>query len=436
MTLGVHPDDIVASSSSGLLAAHCSWKRVRLQDIAHVLNGFAFASTSFAKAGQMPIVRIRDVERGTTDTFFSGKYDDRYLVSHGDLLVGMDGDFRAAPWRGPRALLNQRVCKVAVRDQELYSQDFLRYLLPGYLDAIHQRTSSVTVKHLSSVTLEQLPLPLPPRAQQDRIVAAIEEQFSRLDAGVAALERVRQNLKRMRASVLQAAFVLHLTGEPMVALQTAATAQLGRMLSAKRETGHHAKPYLRNRDVQWGHISIKQLPTMDFGDKDSARFRLYPGDVLICEGGEIGRAAIWKGELLECYYQKALHRVRCSSVLDAHYLRYLLEHYALTHAFERYQSGSTIAHLPQEDLRQLPIPLPPIDEQRATVAKIEELLSIGDQASVDIERLGAKSQTLRSSILAAAFSGTLVPQDPSDEPASVLLERIAAEQESTKRRKA
>jgi type I restriction enzyme, S subunit len=81
-----------------------------------------------------------------------------------------------------------------------------------------------------------------------------------------------------------------------------ATTQLGRMLSARRETGAHAKPYLRNRDVQWGHINTKDLPMMDFTPKDSERFLLRPGDVLICEGGEVGRAAIWNGQLAECYY--------------------------------------------------------------------------------------------------------------------------------------
>lgn len=131
------------------------------------------------------------------------------------------------------------------------------------------------------------------------------------------------------------------------------------MLSSGRETGTHAKPYLRNRDIQWGRINIYDLPVMDFTPKDAVKFTLQPDGVLVCEGGEVGRAAIWRGQLSECYYQKALHRVRASEALLPQFLAYLLEHYARSRAFEHYISGSTIAHLPQEDLRELPIPLPP-----------------------------------------------------------------------------
>ena len=99
------------------------------------------------------------------------------------------------------------------------------------------------------------------------------------------------------------------SGWAEVALGKVAATQLGRMLSSRRETGDHAKPYLRNRDVQWGKINVEDLPVMDFDHTDAAKFLLKPGDVLICEGGEVGRAAIWNGQLSECYYQKALHRV-------------------------------------------------------------------------------------------------------------------------------
>jgi type I restriction enzyme, S subunit len=105
-------------------------------------------------------------------------------------------------------------------------------------------------------------------------------------------------------------------GWMQVKLADVASTQLGRMLSAHRETGLYAKSYLRNRDVQWGYVNVSDLPTMDFQPEDADRFRLASGDVLVCEGGEVGRAAIWKGELAECYFQKAIHRVRTSEGLS------------------------------------------------------------------------------------------------------------------------
>ena len=195
MTLRVHPDEIVAKGTSPLLVIHPSWARVRCSGIAVVQNGCAFPSSCFGPSGDMPLIRIRDVGKGTTATWYSGSFDARYVVEPGSLIVGMDGDFRVEEWRGARALLNQRVCTVTVRQPRLYSHKFLRWVLPGYLEAVHRETSSVTVKHLSSETVKQLPLPLPPRAEQDRIVAAIEEQFSRLDAAVAALESAQGKLR-------------------------------------------------------------------------------------------------------------------------------------------------------------------------------------------------------------------------------------------------
>jgi type I restriction enzyme S subunit len=178
---------------------------------------------------------------------------------------------------------------------------------------------------------------------------------------------------------------------------------------------------------------------MDFSPREAARFLLRPGDVLICEGGEVGRAAIWTGQLSECYYQKALHRVRVSPAILSEFLRYLLEHYARARAFERFTSGSTIAHLPQEDLRNLPIPVAPIAEQVRIVAAIDQQLSRLEAALAALARVigqltgvqSGRADQLRSAILAVAFSGRLVAQDPTDEPASILIKRIAAESMSS-----
>lgn len=192
-----------------------------------------------------------------------------------------------------------------------------------------------------------------------------------------------------------------------VPLGKVAVTQLGRMLSARRETGNHARPYLRNRDVQWGKINTDDLPVMDFGQKDAAKFLLQQGDILVCEGGEVGRAAIWNGQLAECYYQKALHRVRPTTDLVPQFLVYLLEQYARTRAFERYTSGSTIAHLPQEDLRNLLIPLPAVAEQKRIVAAIEEQFSRLEVGTGALRAACRRSARMRSAVLEAAIKGLL-----------------------------
>lgn len=207
-------------------------------------------------------------------------------------------------------------------------------------------------------------------------------------------------------------------------LSDVAATQLGRMLSKSRETGEHALPYLRNRDVQWGHIDVANLPTMDFRPEEQVKFKLAPGDVLVCEGGEIGRAAVWKGQFPDCYYQKALHRVRTSDALSPEYLRYLLEHYARSKAFSDYTSGSTIAHLPQEDLRSLTIDLPPRAEQDRIVAAIEECFSRMDVAEEALEHVQIAVRRMRDAIRFAAVRGQLVSHDSSEETSASLINRV------------
>jgi type I restriction enzyme S subunit len=158
------------------------------------VNGFAFKSSRFNKDQQgLPLLRIRDVGKEMTDSYYDGPYEAQYIVKRGDLVVGMDGDFNSARWQGPNALLNQRVCKITITSEN-YEPRFLDIVLPGYLTAINERTSSVTVKHLSSTSIAEIPLPLPPLPEQRRIVAKIEELFTRLDAGIATLKRAQASL--------------------------------------------------------------------------------------------------------------------------------------------------------------------------------------------------------------------------------------------------
>jgi type I restriction enzyme, S subunit len=179
-----------------------------------------------------------------------------------------------------------------------------------------------------------------------------------------------------------------------------ADTQLGKMLSAKARSGNGARPYLRNKNVQWGRIDLDDLLVMDFSDEEFEKFRLRPSDLLVCEGGEVGRAAIWRGTI-ECAFQKALHRVRPRGGVLPEFLLYLLMHYAATREFERYVTGSTIAHLPQEDLRRLPVPLPPLAEQRRIVMAMEEHLSRLDSARESLSRVQRLLERWRSSTLAA-----------------------------------
>lgn len=145
--------------------------------------------------------------------------------------------------------------------------------------------------------------------------------------------------------------------------------QLGKMLDVQKNAGV-LKPYLGNKAVQWDRIDLREVQQVRLSKSDLIRFRLQKGDLLVCEGGEAGRAAIWDNDLDECYYQKALHRLR--PVGDYHprlmleILRYLIGRDALS----EYISRTSIAHLTQEKLATVPLPTPKSDEQEQMVAEI------------------------------------------------------------------
>src|SRR6266702_46344 len=432
-------DDLVLSSEDRLLGTHPSWERVRLFEIGNVLNGFAFSSKAFSKTEGADLIRIRDIVEGTTETKYSGDFDPLYLVNTGDLLVGMDGDFNRAIWRGGPALLNQRVCKIET-DERFYRRRFLFHVLPGYLQAINRATSSVTVKHLSSRTLQDLPIPLPSTQEQDRIVDEIEKQFSRLDAAMEALKRVQANLKRYRTSVLKAACEgrLVLAKEPDLYPRAKVLGLLREPLANGRspQTSNAGYRILRLTAIKNSLVNTQEWRFGILEDKQVANLSIKPEDILISRGngskslvGLAGLVGIAETSSEPVMFPDTMIRVRLNKELcdpqffvllwNSRFVRDQIESAARTTA--------GIHKISQADIERFEIPLPTIEDQLRIVAAAARVRTIADHTNSSLGRLIALSARLRTSVLADAFSGKLVPQDPTDEPASVLLERIHAE---------
>lgn len=200
------------------------------------------------------------------------------------------------------------------------------------------------------------------------------------------------------------------SGWRVVRLADVAETALGKMLDAARPKGSLRVPYLRNVNVQWGRIDSSNLFEVDLSEAEWQHFQLEAGDLLVCEGGDIGRAAIWRGSHQYVAYQKALHRVRSRGELDLTYLRYLLEHYANSGELRARATGSTILHLPQRQLRKLPIPLPQLSEQQRIVEILEDHLSRLDAAASQTatadRRLESWSRVSLDRLVRGTASGT------------------------------
>jgi type I restriction enzyme S subunit len=491
--------ELIDADTSGLLGKHGTWERVPLQEVADILNGAPFDSALFNTTEGTPLIRIRDVTTGQTRTYYTGTYEDAYLVNQGDLLVGMDGDFNSAFWGPKKALLNQRVCKITPHEL-FYDKQLLALTLPGYLAAINANTPSVTVKHLSSKTIGEIGLPLPPRAEQTRIVAKLEELLSDLDAGVAELKAAQKKLAQYRQSLLKAAVEGSLTAEWRAKnTPTETGTQLLQRILTERRARWEAKqlakfeeqgknppkdwqkkypepvqpdttdllklpegwvwasldmlgeiasgvakgskrdpdvavrevPYLRVANVQRGFLDLSEVKTILATERDIADLTLQAGDILFNEGGDrdkLGRGWVWRDEVANCIHQNHVFRMRpyLQEVLPE-----LISHHGNTFGKTWFQNAgkqtTNLASINMGMLRMFPVPLGPADEQRESLNQLEQQIELIDRQAEAVE-LGLKQSTAqRQNILRAAFAGELVPQDPNDEPASILLARILAE---------
>lgn len=176
--------------------------------------------------------------------------------------------------------------------------------------------------------------------------------------------------------------------------------KLGKMLDAEKNRGE-LKPYLGNKAIRWGRIDLASLGTMRLTESDLVDYRLESGDLLVCEGGEIGRCAVWNGELEECYFQKALHRLRPKGKLGTEFAQYMLTHYASSGHFDDYVSQTSIAHLTKEKFSSLPVPVPSIPEQGA----IANALSDVDALIDSIEKLIDKKKAIKQGAMQELLTG-------------------------------
>jgi type I restriction enzyme, S subunit len=188
---------------------------------------------------------------------------------------------------------------------------------------------------------------------------------------------------------------------------------LGKMLDAKRVTGEFSGLYLRNVDVQWDAVATESLPAMDFAPWERERYLLRPGDLLVCEGGEVGRTAIWRGEIEECFYQKALHRVRPRSPKEEpRFFYYIMHSMAKRGVFVAGGNPNTIDHLTAVQLRHYRFPFPPADEQRAVVAFLDQETARIDALVAKKEKLIDLLQEQRTALITRAVTKGLNPRVP------------------------
>jgi type I restriction enzyme S subunit len=477
------------------------WEWVAIGETGEYINGFAF-KPAHREDGGLPIVRIQNLtdETKPLNTTSIEVHED-YQINTGDMLMSWSATLDVFVWRRGPALVNQHIFKV-VPEERVMLKDLLFHWLKRAIQQL-QKTDHLhgsTMMHINRGPFMAHMVPLPPLAEQARIVTKLEELLSDLDAGVAELKAAQKKLGQYRQSLLKAAVEGALTAEWRAKNTPSVTgAQLLERILSERRARWEAKqlakfaeqgktppkdwqkkypepvqpdtsdlpalpkgwvwasldmlgeiasgvakgskigeglearevPYLRVANVQRGFLDLTEVKTILATERDIAELTLKAGDVLFNEGGDrdkLGRGWVWRDEVADCIHQNHVFRMRpyLPEILPE-----LISHHGNTFGKTWFQHAgkqtTNLASINMTMLRMFPVPLGPVDEQRELLTQLDSQIEQIVRQEQAVE-LGLKQSTAqRQNILRAAFAGQLVPQDPNDEPASLLLERIRAE---------
>lgn len=425
------------------------WAVVPLGRVAHVQLGKMLSAAAKTGQGTRPYLRNINVRwhRIDVDDVFTMDFNEReaekFALRVGDVLVCEGGEpGRAAVWKDqlPGALYQKALHRVRFIDGAVDPNFFVYQLelLAATGDLARGFTGS-TIKHLPREAFVELPLRVPPVGEQRRIVAAIEEHLSALDAAVTGLKRARANIVRFRAAALDEAVCAGRqalpTGWRWMSLGDLADVQGGIQKQPKRAPRSNHYPFLRVANVHRGRLVLDEVHRIELFGAELSRLRLEPGDLLIVEGngsqGEIGRMAVWDGSIDDCVHQNHIIRARPRPDALSEYLAIYWNSPAGSRRVQAVASSTSGLHtLSVAKVKGISVPLPPLEEQVRIIDAVGGRLDVVDRTAAEIDVQLARAARLRQSILHRAFSGSLVPQDPADEPADELLARVSAHSSS------
>ncbi len=266
-------------------------------------------------------------------------------------------------------------------------------------------SGAVGHKRIAKEFIESYPIPVPPLLEQQRIVGILDKAFDGIATAKANAEKNLKNARALFESHLQSVFTQRGEGWEVRKISEVAKHSLGKMLDKAKNKGV-LQPYLRNINVRWFTFDLFDLLQMPFLPKESAKYTAVKGDVLICEGGYPGRAAIWT-EDYPIYFQKALHRVCFYESEHNKWFLYYLYAQDKSGELKQHFSGTGIQHFTGEILSRFELPLPPLSELRRAVAKFEELSTETQRLESIYQRKLAALDELKKSLLHQAFTGQL-----------------------------
>jgi len=387
------------------------WQIKKLGEVCDFQNGFAFKSKTYKENG-LPILRITNIQNDIIDTnelvyFDKNDYKenlDRFRVIRDDLLIAMSGATTGKLGVNKSDTifyLNQRVGKFIPKKQ--LNKNFLYYFLSTKVEESLRIAAGAAQPNLSTEQINNFEIPLPPLPEQHRIVSILDQCFSAIDKAKANAEQNLINAKELFESYLQVVFE---NGNwKKKKLSDVAKHSLGKMLDKNKNKGE-PQEYLRNLNVRWFDFDLSNLNKMLFLESENEKYTAIKGDVLICEGGYPGRAAIWE-EDYPIFFQKAIHRVRFHKQEYNRWFLYFLFILDKTGKLKNHFTGTGIQHFTGDALGRLLVPIPPLNKIEIIVRQLDALRTETQKLETIYQKKIDNFAELKKSILGKAFAGEL-----------------------------
>jgi type I restriction enzyme S subunit len=354
------------------------WSPIKVGQVCQIEGGCPFESQFFSEKDGIPLIRIRDVHSGQTETKYSGAYDEKYLVRNGDLLIGMDGEFRVRKWRGGLGLLNQRVCRL-VPDEEKIDKEFLRFAISTPLKRIEDFTSYTTVKHISANQIRSIELPYPPLSGQQKIAFVL----GLVQRAIEQQERLIAVTDELTKALMHHLFTRGLRAEPQKETEIGLIPQSWDVRSIEElqldigdgnystkyprqeEFRPSGVPFLRANNIVKGRLiwSDMRYISPDLHE-ELKKGHTKKGDVCLVTRGNIGEVAFVTDEFVDANMNAQLVRLNGEGRVDGKFLYFAFQYPNTQAQIKSLKTGTALQQLPIGKLKFVKIPIPSLQVQQ------------------------------------------------------------------------
>lgn len=402
------------------------WVECKLEDVCSLDNGTKINNVD------LPLLDVKYL-RGKKE---AEKIKQGVLLNKGEYTILVDGENSGEIFH-----INEQGIMGSTFKKLIFSKntnvEFIKYKIKSKQKLFKLHKVGSAIPHLNKQLFKNLQLLLPPLNEQKRIVEKIESEFEKIDEGLEHLLKVKEQIKQYRQSVLKSAFEgkLYKTSEWKETIL--------KEVSNKISDGSHNPPpkqqvgipMLSGQNIKNSQIifdDFRLISEKDF-DKEYKRTPIEENDILLTIVGTIGESAVVPKNTQKFVLQRSVALIKPNNI-NSRFLKYYFDSPISKYYFKTQERGTAQKGIYLNTLKNLPVLLPSMIEQKRIVEEIEKRFAVADEAEKVVEDSIEKGKQLKQSILKKAFEGRLVPQDPTDEPASKLLEKIKQERNKNDRK--